>query len=140
MIDDYFTALKDRIEAGSGMAGSVYDTVRADADGGLVRDTYVVLYSPTVVGMPQEHFTKVQTFADTVEFDCDARVVGTSPAAVRKKLGVVLKQLGGFEVAVSGRLPGKVTVDGGSRVREDQSVKPFLYYADITAEWVSRPS
>ncbi|MDR7189781.1 hypothetical protein J2Y46_002607 [Microbacterium sp. BE35] len=140
MIDEYFTALKTRIEAGTGLAGKVYDTVRLDAAGALIRDNYVVLYAPVPVDTPQERFSQVQTFADTVEFEVDFRVVGVSPQAVRLTLSRVLTQLVGHQVAITGRVPAKVTVSGGSRVREDQSVKPFLYYADASAEWVSRPS
>lgn len=138
MIDEYFTALKAHIEAGSGLGGRVYDTVRTGAEG-LIRDNYVILYSPNPVNMPQERFTGVQTFADTVEFDCDLRVVGVSPQAVRLTLGRVHAQLAGHLLTVTGRQPAKVTTEGGGRIREDQSVKNFLYYADLTAEWVSRP-
>lgn len=140
MIDEYFTALKARIEAGTGLAGKVYDTVRLDATGALIRDNYVVLFSPVPVATPQERHAHVQTFADTVEFDIDFRVVGISPQAVRLTLSRVFTQLVGHQVAITGRQPAKVTVSGGSRIREDQSVKPFLYFADASAEWVSRPS
>lgn len=140
MIDEYFTALKARIEAGTGLAGRVYDTVRLDATGVLIRDNYVVLYAPVPVDVPQERFSQVQTFADTVEFEVDFRVVGVNPGAVRLTMSRVLGQLVGHQVVITGRHPAKLTAAGGSRVREDQSVKPFLYYADASAEWVSRPS
>jgi hypothetical protein len=139
VIDEYFTALKARIESGTGMTGRVYDTVRVGADG-LIRDNYVVLRSPVPVSIPQDRFTKIQTFADTVDFDCDIRVVGVSPQAVRLVLDRVQTQLVGHLLTVAGRQPAKVTTEGGGTVKEDQSVKDFLYYADLTAEWVSRPS
>jgi hypothetical protein len=140
VIDEYFTALRARIEAGTGLAARVFDTVRMDTTGGLIRDNYVVLYAPVPVGTPQERFSQMQTFADTVEFEVDFRVVGVSPTAVRLTMSRVFTQLVGHGLTIAGRAPGKVTVSGGSRIREDQSVKPFLYYADGSAEWVSRPS
>jgi hypothetical protein len=139
VIDEYFTALKARIEAGTGLAARVFDTVRI-GDAGLVRDNYVVLYAPVPAGTPQERFSQMQTFADTVEFEVDFRVVGVSPTGVRLTMSRVFTQLVGHGLTIAGRAPGKVTVSGGSRIREDQSVKPFLYYADGSAEWVSRPS
>lgn len=140
MIDDYFTALKTQIEGGTGLSGRGFDTVRLDGDGNLIRDNYFILYSPSPVGVPQERFTEVQTYDGAVEFDCDVRVVGVNPGAVRLMLDRVMGRVVGHMLTITGRQPAKVTASLNGRLREDQSVKPFLYYQDITVEWVSRPA
>ena len=139
MIDEYFTALKAQIQLGTGLANRVYDTVRLDAAGGLIRDNYVILYSPVPLDVPQERFTYSQTFADTVEFEADIRVVGIDAATVRIMLGRVKTQLIGHKLAITGRQPAKVTLGSSGRTVPDTSVKPFLYYGDMSVEWTSRP-
>lgn len=138
MIDEYFQALKARMELSPVMVGKVFDTLRMNPDGGLIRDNYVLLFSPLPVNVPQTRLAQVQTFADDVEFEVDLRVIAVNPAGVRLWASKVMQQLVGHQVAITGRQPAKLTVSGGSRVREDQSVKPFLYFSDLSLEWVSR--
>lgn len=138
MIDEYFTDLENRIASGEGMSGRVFDTVRLDGNGALIRENYVILFSPVALDIPQSRFTKVQTFEDDVEFEADLRVVGTTPATVRRMLSVVMRQLVGHLASAPGRQPAKVTLGSQDKVREDQSVKPFLYFANASVEWTSR--
>lgn len=138
MIDEYFTALEERIEAGQGLANRVFDTVRLSADGGLIRDNYVILYSPVPLDVPQDRVSLVPTFAGTVEFESDIRVVGVDAKTVRIMLGRVKTQLLGPGLTVAGRQPAVVRLGSSSRTVPDTSVKPFLYYADMSVEWTSR--
>ena len=138
MIDEYFTALETQVTSDAGLR--VYDTVRLDAAGGLIRDNYVILYSPVPLGVPQERFTVVQTFADTVEFEADLRVVGMDAKTARRMFGRVKSQLIGHMLTITGRQPAKVMLGSSGRTLPDTSVKPFLYYADMSVEWTSRPA
>lgn len=139
MIDEYYAALKSQIEGTAMLANRVYDTVRFDANGGLVRDNYVVLYSPTPLDVPQERLTQAATFDDTVEFEVDVRVVGVNAASARVFMGKLSQQLIGHMLTITGRQPARVTLGSAGRVLPDTSVKPFLYYADMSFEWTSRP-
>lgn len=138
MIDEYFTALKSRIEAHPGLSGRVYGTFRSDASG-LVRDNYVILYSPVPLDVPQERFTEIQTFDGAVEFDARFKVVAVDEANARRLQAAVLTQLVGFMLTIDGRQPAKVTLGPVREVTPDTSVKPFLFYADASVEWTSRP-
>jgi hypothetical protein len=138
VIDEYYTALKTQIELGQGLAGRVYDTVRLDANGALIRDNYVVLYSPVPLDVPQDRFTMTPTFVGTVEFESDVRVVGTTAATVRQMMSRVSTQMIGHGLTITGRQPARVTLGSSGRVLPDTSVKPFLYYADMSFEWTSR--
>ena len=140
MIDEYFTDLESRIEAGTGLAGKVYDTVRLDATGGVIRDNYVILYSPVALDIPQTRFTEIPTFASDVEFESDLKVVGISGQAVRQMLARVMTQLIGYKTTITGRQPARISLGSQGRVREDTSVKPFLYFAEASIEWTSRPA
>lgn len=140
MIDEYFDALKARIEAGQGLAGRVYGTVRHSPDGSLIRDNYVVLYTPAALDVPQERFTQVQTFDDTVEFDVSVKVVAVDEATARRMLSRVVRQLTGHMLEAEGRQPSKVVLGPQRTVKEDPSVKPFLYVGEASFEWTSRPA
>ena len=138
MIDEYYAALKVQIEAGQGLAGRVYDTVRLDANGTLIRDNYVVLYSPVPLAVPQDRATLPPSFAGVVEFESDIRVVGTTAATVRQMMPRVLAVVG-QGITIAGRQAARLRLGDVGKVRPDESVKPFLYYADMSVEWTSRP-
>lgn len=138
MISEHYEALQSRIEAGEGLSGKVHDTVRLDATGGLIRDQYVILYNPVPLDFTVDRYTGLPSYEGTTDWECDFRVVGNSPSRVRATLARVLAQLVGHRLVVAGRQPALLTVAAGSRIREDQSVKNFLYFADGSVEWTSR--
>jgi hypothetical protein len=140
VIDEYYTALKTQIELGQGLAGRVYDTVRLDSSGVLIRDNYVILYAPVPLEVPQDRVTLVPSFAGPVVFESDVRVVGTTAATVRVMMGRVTTQLIGHGLTIVGRQPARVSLGSAGRVLPDTSVKPFLYYADLSVEWTARPA
>lgn len=139
MIDDYYAALKTRVEAEPGFTGRVYDTVRLDANGALIRDNYVIQYSPVPVDVPEYRYTGLESFAGAVEFDNDFRVVGLNAATVRQMTGRLVEHLVGHKLAITGRAPAAIRLGEVGKTVPDTSVKPFLYYADVSIEWTSRP-
>lgn len=140
MITPHFNAIKARIEAESTLAGDVHDTVRIDAEGGLIRDNYVILYRSPPESIGSGRFNAVADSSSELTFIFDVRAVGTSAAMCGAVLDKVMAQLVGFRLVVAGRSCTPIRLESSGRVTADQSVKPFLFYADAGFEFVSRPA
>lgn len=140
MISEHFDAIKARLEAGTGLSGKVHDTARINADGGLVRDQYVILYRSAPETIATDRFNHVAGVGHVLTFLVDVRAVGTSPSNCGAVLDRVLTQLTGHSLTVSGRSCTPMTLESSGRVAIDQSVKDFLYYADVSFELISRPA
>jgi len=138
VIDEYFTVLDTRLKLGQGLADKTYDTLRLDPDGNLLRENYVVLFSPTLDEGEVERYMKEPDADDAIPFEVEVRVVGTAVPNVRKMLSVAVGQFRGFRVGIEGRSPVMLRCVGVTQVRPDTAVKPFLYWASTSFAWTSR--
>lgn len=138
------TAVYDALFAlanGGALSGKVFDTVREDAQGTLVRDQYVILYHTTPEAS-SERFNLPATMSNSaLELEFDVRAVGTTARGAARTLEAFLTRTVGQTLTVSGRQVTPLTVGvSGSRVQTDKSVSPPLYYQDASVLCVSRPA
>lgn len=139
MIDDYFTQLDTRLKAGTGLADKTFDTLRLDAEGGLIQANYVVLFSPTMDEFEAERFAQEVDSTAAIPFEVELRVIGTKASTARKMLSAATDQFIGYSVQVEGRQLARLRPLGTTQVQPDVSVKPFLYWASARFAWISRP-
>lgn len=140
MITPHFNAIKGRIEGDAALVGKVFDTVRLDDAGGLIRDNYVILYRSAPSSFDNGRLTAVSQYASEATFLVDFRAVGTSATQCGAVMDKVLTQLLGHRLLVTGRVCSPIVLDSSDPVRADQSVKPFLFYQDAAVEFVSSPA
>lgn len=139
MIDDYFTQLDTRLKLGTGLADKTFDTLRLDAEGGLIQANYVVLFSPTMDEFSEARFTAEIDANAAIPFEVELRVIGTKVSTARKMLSAATDQFIGYSVQIEGRAPSRLRPLGTTQVQPDTSVKPFLYWASARFGWISRP-
>lgn len=140
MISEHFDAVEARLEADTDLAGRVHDTVRLDANGGLIRDQYVILYRSVPESIVSGRFNMIPEADSDVTFMVDVRAVGTSPKKCGAVMDRILTQLVGHRLVVAGRSCAPLVLDSSSRIVADQLVKQFMYYADVGFELTSRPA
>jgi len=140
VITPHFNAIKARIEGDTALTGKVFDTVRIDDAGGLIRDNYVILYRSPADQVASNRFNAVADSQAELTFIVDVRAVGTSAVQCGAVLDKVMTQLVGYRLVVAGRSCTPIRLESSGRVTADQSVKPFLFYADAGFEFVSRPA
>lgn len=140
MITPHFNAIKARIENDAALTGKVFDTVRIDDAGGLIRDNYVILYRSGPDSYVNGRLTAVSQYASEANFIVEIRAVGTSTVSCGAVTDKVMNQLIGHILNVPGRVCSPITKDSSNKVITDQSVKPFLYYQDSAVEFVSSPA
>jgi hypothetical protein len=140
MIDDYFAQLDTRLKLGTGLADKTYDTLRLDAEGGLIQANYVVLFSPTMDEFEAERFAQEVDSTAAIPFEVELRVIGTKVSTARKMLSAATDQFIGYSVQIEGRQASRLRPLGTTQVQPDTSVKPFLYWASARFAWISRPA
>jgi hypothetical protein len=140
MIDDYFTQLENRLKLGTGLADKTFDTLRLDAEGGLIHANYVVLFTPTMDEFDEVRFTAEVDANAAIPFEVELRVIGTKASTARKLLSAATDQFIGYSVQIEGRQLARLRPLGTTQVQPDVSVKPFLYWASARFAWISRPA
>lgn len=139
MIQATFDALKSRIETAQGMSGKVFNSVRFKDGGGLAYENYVIV-NPTVPDeFASDRYLATAVFDSRATFLFDLRAVGTSQGACTKVIERTLGVLLGQRLTIAGRTCDPIMLDTPGKVRPDESVKPFLYYADFAVEVITRP-
>jgi hypothetical protein len=126
---------------GGVLSGKVFDTVRLNDTGALIRDQYVVLFH-TTADPESERFNLPATMSNSaLELEFDVRAVGTTARGAARTLEAFLTRTVGQTLTVPGRQVTPLTVGvSGSRVQTDRSVSPPLYYQDASVICVSRPA
>ena len=84
-----------------------------------------------------ERFTKVAVSGDRLDFDVGVKLVGTTADSVEKALER-MDPLDGLVLEVPGRSCSPIETDSGP-VLIDTSVKPGLFYVDVSLRFTSRP-
>lgn len=130
MIFEHYEAFKTFYEAGENMP-TVFDAVRIDESGTLIRDTYVILWPP-VVDLGDDRFLKAQDFDSSQEHDFLVRVVAPSVSLAAKAADRVIARMVGAEIVVDGRTVTKISLSEQTRINADTAVRPPLFFADYT--------
>ena len=140
MIREHFAAVKARIETDTALAGKGYDSVRLDGTGGLVRETYWILYGGGMDELDDNRFTSVQRANSRADLTYTVRAVANTADLVRSVTAKASAKLVGFVPVVAGRKcdPIRMPPGGMDDVEDDNSVKPPMFYQDT--EYVLRSS
>ena len=114
----------------------VHKSAQLDKDNVPLRSNYTIVFAHKP--RPRsERFTKVAMSADRLDLDVGVKLVGTTADSVESALDR-LEGLDGLALDVSGRLCSPIETDSGP-VLIDTSVKPGLFYVDLSLRFTSRP-
>lgn len=137
MIAEHYAAVKTLIESAPALAGKVFPAARTNPDGGLVRDTYVILF-PSAPELDDDRLTAVQSALSTATFEFDVRAVAPTAVGVLNVLDHLIPQIAGAIITVDGRRCDPARVASPDPVTPDDSTSPPMYYADVELTVVSR--
>jgi len=123
-----YTDVKSRLTADP--AVKVYDAVRQDANGKLLRETYLLLF-PGAGDADDDRLSAAQSPDSDVEFEWRIRAVSINTDGIMLLLAKVRNQLSGYVVTAAGRLCSPIRIEDDSDVEPDYSVTPPLLYCDV---------
>lgn len=138
-MDEHYTALRTLAAVGL-LEDRVFDTVRVDPDGGLIRDQYLILYRSTPEEIASERFMKAATFDDALTFEWDFRAVGVTAGAAGDVAVTFLRNVIGGRLVVAGRACTPIAGGASGRVLPDTSVRPHLFTVTGSVTTISRPA
>lgn len=127
---DHFEAVKDRLEEHIGLAGKVFDTIRENADGELIRANYVILHGGLPAELGGDRAVRRQVFEDNATYDYTVEAVGITADVVRQMLDAADAQLIGWVPDIPGRVGYRTKFSGGTPPRPINAVKPRLFSGD----------
>lgn len=140
MIGATYTALKARIESGTGLSGKVFDAARVTNDGELIRDLYLILFPSAPDDVEAGRYMAVADWDSmTAVFDYRLRFVGRSLDEVHLLMDRALPLLTGHRVVVAGRRNDPIKPRAIGEVRPDYAVRPPLFTGDVGLRFISRP-
>ncbi|RLP76331.1 hypothetical protein D9V32_05530 [Mycetocola tolaasinivorans] len=130
-------ATEERMLAGEGLAGRVFDAARLDAKGGLVRDNYLIIRI-TRDSLGDDRLAAPQLPDSDAEYYIDVRAVATTPAGARLLLTSADAQLLEGPLLVRQRKCTRPVCDVIRPMDTDMSVTPPLFYVDAGYSFGSR--
>lgn len=133
-----FAAFKAQVQASPLLTQKVFDVVRIDGDGKLIRDTYVVLFGGPPDDLDDGRLSLPQLPDADATYVYTARVVSTTPGGVRSTINLVLGQIVGQVLVVDGRRIDPMRLTFSTDIIADTSVLPPLFYSDLEFTVVSR--
>lgn len=114
-----------------------------DANGQIVRASYVVLHDLGPDGIGDHRFTKRVDVNSGRVMRVVGRCVGEDAAAARRVSTALIAQLtppGGWSPTVEGRDCWPLVLDDESDVKKDDKVSPPLWFVDVDFTYRSNPS
>lgn len=138
MLDEY-AAVKTALAVGP-LTGRVYDTVRIDSTGNLVREAYAVLYGGTPDRLTDERYTAAQRPGSRAFYTYTVRAVAPDPGGVRAVTNTAINNLVGKTLTIPSRVCAPITLELGDDVQEDESVTPPMFYSDTEFQLISAPA
>lgn len=139
MIQLHYSAVKTLIELDPALAGKGYDTARRNPDGGLVRDTYWILFGGAPDTLESGRLTAEMVPTSDAVFSYTVRAVSTDTAGCRAVLQHIYDATVGRKPVVAGRRLRSLQFETASDVEPDDSVKPPLFLADLELTLYSYP-
>lgn len=137
MIAAHYSAMKACIESRPALAGKVFAAARLNPQGGLVRETYVILF-PTAPDLDDDRFTAVQAEGSTATFEFDVKAVAPTADGVMHVMDHLTAALVGASLDVAGRRCDPVVLTSSDPVAPDDDSSPPMFYADLEFTVVSR--
>jgi len=127
MIAEY-TDVNSRLTADP--AVKVYDAVRQDSTGKLLRETYLLLF-PGAGDADDARATSPQSPDSDVEYEWRIRVVSINTDGIMLLVGKVRNLLSGQRPVAAGRDCSPIIVEDDGDVEPDYSITPPLLYCDL---------
>jgi hypothetical protein len=133
-----FAAFRGQLESAPALSGKVFDAVRVDAEGKLIRDTYAVLFGGPPDDLDDGRLALPQMADADATYVYTVRAVSTTAGGVRATLSLLLRQVVGSVLTVEGRRMDRTRLTDVTDVLTDDAVRPPMFYADIEFAVVSR--
>jgi hypothetical protein len=135
-----FNAVKDWLASYPALSApnKVSDTVRRNADGTYVADTYCVLFGGAPDELNDDRFTGVQAPESTAEYVHTVRCVSTTASGCRNLVSLVTKHMVGHKPVVAGRKTDPLRLTFARDVESDDSIRTVLFFSDLEFTWTSR--